>query len=217
MPVGLNMQRTGPWKEVGRLLSRAIPQVAILGALNSKEEAKLAAKLMKKAINSGGRSNNSKWAKLSPWTRLAKGSGRTLRNSKALVKAIGIHKVGAMAWDAGISSSAVNAEGRSLADIGRIHEEGAKFWVTVTKRMILFLTFRAKELGLPPKKGRSLQIGSRILIVIPKRSFVEDTRAAHFSTGKMVKRLAVRTIATMTIVKEFRKGFRSVKNRKVRE
>jgi hypothetical protein len=200
----MQFKRTGNWKQVGAILGKGRKDIKTALALSIKSEAVLAAKHMRKCIVTGGKSNGVKWPKLSPWTAKAKGSTSKLRETRVLFASIKARRVG-VKWVAGPSPTGGYINGKTIEQITQIHEEGAMYWVEVTRRMAAFLAIRAKELNIAPKKSGKIPVGASMLIVIPKRSFIQSTKDAHFGTLKVTKRFVTRTFTTSSVVKFFKK------------
>jgi hypothetical protein len=196
----IKVTRTGPWDEVAQALGIGRRKIAASLAYTTKAEAEFAAKKMREAIDTAGVSNGVPWPALSQWTSLAKGHSRQLIDSRRLSVNIRARLEGTT-WVAGPAEGAHYAKGQaSVADVTRIHEEGASYFLELTARMAAFLAIRAKELGIPPNKGGTLPIGSRILIKIPRRSFILDTKKAHFGNMQITKRFIQRTIVSSGIL-----------------
>ena len=200
----IKVKKTGPWGKVGDALASSQRDVPAVLAMSQKAEAEYAVKMMKLAITSQGESNGVPWPRLSSWTSFSKGGSRALRQTTLLEKSIKARRVGGK-WLAGPDRRASYTNGMSVEDVARVHEEGARYWVELTHRMAALLAIRAKELGISPKKGGTLPVGSKLLIVIPRRSFIEDTRKKHFGTLAVTKRFAMRVAQGLPVVRFFQR------------
>lgn len=201
----MDIKKTGPWRQAQKMLSSASLQLAAGVNMVAQKEAELAQKKMREAINTEGRSNRSKWPPLSIWTRLEKGHGSKLKDTLTLLNAIKAKKKKSGSWETGVDPRAKYTDGTVVEKVASVQEDGALIVIELTARMAAYLAIRAKELGIPPKKGGTTPIGSRFYVRIPRRSFVKDTQLAHFSLAKRSKRMVLYVATGLGFVKTWKR------------
>lgn len=157
------MQLTGDWQKAAKIASglQARWQKAVAQAV--AQEAQQIRGDIVKGIRSG-----KGFAPLSPTTlalRKAGGFGgsKPLIRTAALIGAITAVKAAGGAWFVGLLRQAKSKAGKSLANIGAIHEYGASWSQTLTPKARRFLFAMLKKSGLAGATTTTLSSGAKVM------------------------------------------------------
>ncbi len=174
-----SVRRTGDWAGAQSLMRTLPGDIRRAADKVTKDEAQRFLKAAQRAFDTSGGSNNARWEGLKRSSTLGRGGGGPLLNSGSLKKSMHVKRIGrgkygiAFRGGRGVSS-------RTMTKIALTHEKGAVIPQKVT--LAKFRAVMAKmSKGSKTKGNGTFRPGAIVLIKIPRRSFLEDTKKAHFS------------------------------------
>lgn len=199
---GSSVRKFGDWEKARRVLpgfDQFYKEVEIEAV---KKEAEYFRRMVLRAFKTSGGSNGKTWAPNSDFTKRAKGSSKPLVNTGDLMGSVTIVDAGPGEFFVGVPNNARSKNGGKLVSIGAVHEFGKVIVMQITKKQHSAFMAKLKQLGMSSGrrggggKGK-FRPGATLVIKIPKRSFLNDTKEAHFKPNQTQGRVKRRLAANM--------------------
>jgi len=168
----IKAKKTGPWAAVGDFLPWMRKNARAIGRAAVSRDARFAAKQLKRAIKTEGKSVGEKWPPLAESTR-AGGRKKPLQDTKTLLKSIKVKRFGARTF-VGVDGSVRYPDGTSVATVAGTHEGGKVIIIPLTNKMRRAIFAKMRRRG-SFKGGGGPGGGGVMVIKIPARPFIKPT------------------------------------------
>lgn len=174
------------WSKAQRIVLTMQPEYRIAVALAIKQEAQFLRTKIVQNLTSGGQQAGAPFAPLAPNTVVSRRykrrpEGKVLLDTADLRNSITVHTEGDTAF-VGVPRSARGRDGRPLANIARVHENGQTIAIPVTRAMLRFLMamFRTGGAQRQTSKPGGLRVGGVLIVKIPARPFIMPVVQKHY-------------------------------------
>ena len=169
------------WKMAAEYLHRLPADIQHAIDQTIEQEAKLFVKLAEATLLTGGRTSNSSWKPNKQVTIRYKKGRRILSDTQALSQSMYIKKEGASKYRL-LFKGGGGRSAEKMHTIAMAHEFGAKIVKQPSKAEYAAIMIKLREAGTyGNKSSRKGKKRGFVVIRIPRRPFLRDTRKAHFS------------------------------------
>ena len=192
-------KKIGDWSKARKVLPGFDRLYKEAETMAVRQEAEYFRRMVLKAFKTSGASNGKAWAPNSASTKRAKRSSKPLVNTGDLMGSVTMIDAGPASFFVGVPNKAKSKDGSKLVSIGAVHEFGKVIVMQITKKQHRFFMAKMNEMGGGGGGGGGggFRPGATLVIKMPRRSFLVDTKKAHFDGGKSQRRIKRRIAKRM--------------------